>query len=259
MSQAEQEVRKLEREWLDAYEQHDMPAMDRILADDFKLTQSGGGIQTKADILAQLKATHDPARREPKLSTGDVQSRVEGDTVTLTGRFIQRMERDGQTRMMEARYTDTYVRRQGRWQVVASQLTPIPRQVQHRMTEAEIVKESETYLEQAVSEDTFSGGALIARDGKPILEKAYGLANKSSNTPNNVDTKFNLGSINKSFTSVAIAQLAQQGKLSFNDPISKYLPDYPNKTVAVKVTIHQLLTHTSGMGMYLKEFMKRRA
>jgi CubicO group peptidase (beta-lactamase class C family) len=75
-----------------------------------------------------------------------------------------------------------------------------------------------------------------------------------------VDTKFNLGSINKSFTSVAIGQLAQQGKLSFNDLISKYLPDYPNKTVAAKVTIHQLLTHTSGMGMYFNdEFMKRRA
>jgi len=101
---------------------------------------------------------------------------------------------------------------------------------------------------------------LIAREGKPIFKKAYGSANKSSNTPNNVDTKFNLGSIDKSFTGVAIAQLVQQGKLSFNDPISKYLPDYPNKTVAAKVTIHQLLTHTSGMGMYFNdEFMKRRA
>jgi hypothetical protein len=51
---------------------------------------------------------------------------MEGDTVILTGRFIQRMERNGQTRTMEARYTDTYVKRSGRWQVVASQLTRIP-------------------------------------------------------------------------------------------------------------------------------------
>jgi CubicO group peptidase (beta-lactamase class C family) len=152
------------------------------------------------------------------------------------------------------------VKRQERWQVVASHLTRNPQQVQHKMTDTEIVKEIETYLEQAVAEDAFSGAVLIAKDGRPIFEKAYGLANKSSNTPNNVDTKFNLGSINKSFTSVAIAQLAQQDKLSFNDPISKYLPDYPNKTVANKVTIHQLLTHTSGMGMYFNdEFMKRRA
>jgi CubicO group peptidase (beta-lactamase class C family) len=260
LSQAEQEVRKLEREWLDAYEQHDTVAMDRILADDFKLTQPGGVVQTKGDILAALKATRDPARPEPKFSTEDVQSRVEDEAVILTGRFVQRIERDDQTRTMEARYTDTYVKRQGRWQVVASHLTRNPQQVQHKLTDTEIVRETETYLEQAVAEDAFSGAALIARDGKPIFEKAYGLANKSSNTPNNLDTKFNLGSINKSFTSVAIGQLAQQGRLSFNDPISKYLPDYPNKAVAARVTIHQLLTHTSGMGMYFnEEFMKRRA
>jgi len=141
-----------------------------------------------------------------------------------------------------------------------SQLTSISPPIQNRKTDTEIVKETNAYLEQAAAEDTFSGAALIAKDGLPIFEKAYGLANKGSNTPNNVDTKFNLGSINKSFTSVAIAQLAQQGKLSFNDPIGKYLPDYPNKTVAAKVTIHQLLTHTSGMGMYFnEEFMRRRA
>jgi CubicO group peptidase (beta-lactamase class C family) len=128
LSQSEREVRKLEREWLDAYEQHDAAAMDRILADDFKLTQSGGAVQTKADILAALKVARDFERPEPKFSTEDVQSRVEGDTVILTGRFIQRMERDGQTRTMEARYTDTYVKRQGRWQVVTSQLTRIPQQ-----------------------------------------------------------------------------------------------------------------------------------
>ena len=136
------------------------------------------------------------------------------------------------------------------------QTIPIPK----RMTDAEIIKETGIFLEQAVAENAFSGGVLIAKDGKPIFEKAYGLANKSSNAPNNVDTKFNLGSINKSFTSVAIAQLAEQGKLSFSDPIGKYLPDYPNKTISAKVTIHQLLTHTSGMGMYFnEEFMKRRA
>src|SRR5216110_1682036 len=116
LSPAEQEVRKLEREWLDAYEQHDSVAMDRILADDFKLTQSGGGTQSKADIIAGLKAARDAARAEPKFSTEDVQSRVDDGAVILTGRFVQRMERDGQTMTMAARYTDTYRKRAGRWQ-----------------------------------------------------------------------------------------------------------------------------------------------
>jgi CubicO group peptidase (beta-lactamase class C family) len=76
------------------------------------------------------------------------------------------------------------------------------------------------------------------------------MANKSNNTANNVDTKFDLGSMNKMFTAVAIAQLVERGKLSFTDTIGKLLPDYPNKAVADKVTVEQLLTHTSGMGSY---------
>ncbi|MCP4709365.1 MAG: beta-lactamase family protein, partial [Planctomycetes bacterium] len=68
--------------------------------------------------------------------------------------------------------------------------------------------------------------------------------------PNKTDTKFKLGSMNKMFTGVAIAQLVQQSKLAFDDPIIKHLPDYANREVAEKVTIHHLLTHTSGMDAY---------
>ncbi len=125
LSQAEREVRKLEREWLDAYEKRDATEMNRILSDDFKLTFSNGSAQTKVDILAQLKAAQDAGRPSSKFSTEDVQSRVEGDTVILTGRFIQTTERDGQARTMQLRYNDTYAKRQRRWQVVASQLTRI--------------------------------------------------------------------------------------------------------------------------------------
>jgi CubicO group peptidase (beta-lactamase class C family) len=91
---------------------------------------------------------------------------------------------------------------------------------------------------------------MIAKDGKPVFERAYGLANKAKNIPNNTETIFNLGSMNKMFTAVAIAQLAQAGKLSFDDTVSKHLPDYPNKDVANNVTIHHLLTHTSGLGSF---------
>ncbi len=106
----------------------------------------------------------------------------------------------------------------------------------------------------------FSGVVLVAKDSKPIANRAYGLANKSSNLPNRIDTKFSLASVSKMFTGVAVTQLAQQGKLSFDDPIGKFLPDYPNKQVAGKVTIHHLLTHTSGMGDYMdiEEFFTAR-
>jgi CubicO group peptidase (beta-lactamase class C family) len=129
-----------------------------------------------------------------------------------------------------------------------------------KLTEAEALTEWEAFLNQQVAEDKLSGVILIAKDGKPIFKKAYGLADKSANTPNKTDTKFNLGSMNKMFTAVSIAQLAEKGKLSFDDKVGKYLPDYPNQNVREKVTIHQLLTHTSGLGSFWnKKFDERRA
>lgn len=116
-----------------------------------------------------------------------------------------------------------------------------------------MTKELAAFLEEAAAADRFSGAVLVAKDALPIFRKAYGLANKGSNTPNSVDTKFNIGSLSKMFTAVAIAQLAESGKLFFADTVERYLPDYPNKTVAETVTIHHLLTHTSGMGNYQNE------
>jgi CubicO group peptidase (beta-lactamase class C family) len=117
----------------------------------------------------------------------------------------------------------------------------------------DINKELGVFLDQLAVSDSFSGAVLIAKDEEPVFRKAYGMANKNGNVQNQVATKFNLGSMNKMFTGVAIAQLAEQGKLSFNDTVGKYLPNYPNKAVAGKVTIHQLLTHTSGLGDYFNE------
>jgi CubicO group peptidase (beta-lactamase class C family) len=125
--------------------------------------------------------------------------------------------------------------------------------------EANVAREIESYLNSLVQEKKLSGAVLVAKDGVTVASKAAGIANKATGEPITLNTKFNLGSMNKMFTAVAIAQLAQAGRLSFNDPISKHLPDYPNKDVAAKVTIHQLLTHTSGMGMYWNDkFMAQR-
>jgi D-alanyl-D-alanine carboxypeptidase len=125
--------------------------------------------------------------------------------------------------------------------------------------EVSVAGQIETYFNSLAAENKLSGAVLVARDGVVVASKAAGVANKATGAPINLNTKFNLGSLNKMFTAVAIAQLAQAGRLSFTDTISKHLPDYPNKEVADKVTIHQLLTHTSGMGMYWNEkFMAQR-
>jgi len=118
--------------------------------------------------------------------------------------------------------------------------------------ESAIAKELDAFIKNLVTEDKFSGAVLMAKDDKPIFQKAYGLASKEFNVPNQLNTKFNVASMGKMFTGIAVAQLAEQGKLSFNDFIAKHLPDYP-KDVASRITIHHLLTHTSGMGSYWKD------
>src|SRR3954465_2105012 len=125
--------------------------------------------------------------------------------------------------------------------------------------EPSLAKELDSYFDSLVAENKLSGVALVAKNGVTVASKAAGIANKTTNAPIDLNTKFNLGSMNKMFTAVAIAQLAQAGKLSFPDIVGKHLPDYPNKEVAEKVTLHQLLTHTSGMGMYWNDkFMAQR-
>lgn len=121
------------------------------------------------------------------------------------------------------------------------------------ISEAALVRQVKAYIGPLVAEEKFSGALLIAKDGKPILTQAFGLASIAHQVPNRLDTKFNLGSMNKMFTAVAIAQLAEEGKLAFDDPIAKHLPDYPNQAVATKVTIHHLLTHTSGLTDYFND------
>jgi uncharacterized protein (TIGR02246 family) len=123
-TKAEQEVRKLEREWLDAYEKNDAGAMERIVADGFTITFPNGGVQTREQLMRMIRAPRrGPA---PKFHTEDVRSRAYGDTVILTGRVISEFTQpDGKTTREASRYTDTYVRTGGRWQVVASHLSNV--------------------------------------------------------------------------------------------------------------------------------------
>jgi CubicO group peptidase (beta-lactamase class C family) len=114
--------------------------------------------------------------------------------------------------------------------------------------EAELLKGLSTLLDEQSAADNFSGVALVAKAGQPIFQKAVGLANKAYKVPNQLDTKFNLGSVNKIFTRIAILQLAEQGKLTLDDTLGKHLPDYPNKQAAEKVTIKHLLDMRSGIG-----------
>jgi CubicO group peptidase (beta-lactamase class C family) len=111
-------------------------------------------------------------------------------------------------------------------------------------------------MSEFVQLDQFSGCVLVAKDGEVLYAKAFGEANKDHHVPNTLQTKFNIGSIGKTFTGVAIMQLAERGLLDVEDPVSKHLPDFP---FGDRITIHHLLTHTSGTFNYFAhpEFASR--
>jgi len=113
----------------------------------------------------------------------------------------------------------------------------------------------DNYMQAQVNVNEFTGTVLVAQNGKIIYEKAFGMSDREWNIPNTIQSKFEVGSITKQFTSACILQLAEQGKLSLDDKLSKYFPDFPK---ADSVTIHMLLTHTSGIKDYTEvpEFSK---
>jgi CubicO group peptidase (beta-lactamase class C family) len=98
----------------------------------------------------------------------------------------------------------------------------------------------------------FSGAVLVARGDAVLYEAAYDLADRVQGIPNTLDTRFNLASLDKMFTGVAIMQLVERGLLSVEAKVGDILPDYPQREAASQVTIHQLLTHTSGFGDYFE-------
>ncbi len=106
------------------------------------------------------------------------------------------------------------------------------------------IKKLDSILTAFTNKYMFNGSVLVAKKGKVLLGKGYGKANFSYDIPNTGETKFKLASVSKQFTATAIMILSEQGKLSTDDKLTKYIADYPNGD---KITIHHLLSHTSGI------------
>lgn len=107
--------------------------------------------------------------------------------------------------------------------------------------------ELDRYLTQLAEQDTFSGTVLVTRRDRTVLSRSHGMADKARAIPNDANTLFALGSITKLFTATAIHQLAERGLVSYGVPLKTYLSGF-RPEIADSVTIHQLLTHTSGVG-----------
>lgn len=120
--------------------------------------------------------------------------------------------------------------------------------------ESQLVTETRAIVKRVCENDAFSGAVLVAKGKQVLLSEACGEASKAFHAANRVDTKFNLGSMNKMFTATAVAQLVERGKLSLSDPISKYVDgSWLPREISDKVTVHHLLSHTSGLGSYFND------
>src|SRR5215213_1128006 len=136
---------------------------------------------------------------------------------------------------------------------VPGSLSPVPELPAPDTLAERLRRELQPWLEERGRSGAFSGTVLVAKDGVPIYTTAIGMADRARKTPNTIDTRFNLGSINKMWTAIAIAQLVEQGKVDLDATVGQYVPDLPNQSIRETVKIRHLLSHTSGMGSYIRD------
>jgi D-alanyl-D-alanine carboxypeptidase len=215
--------------WLEAFNSGDRVRISQFLTANFPTRNVDAEVNFRAQTTGfEFRALETAS---PTVITGLVQAR-EADNFA---RFVLMVEPEAPHRI--TRFSLQVVPRPAEFPVA-------------RLTEAELVTALRKKLEADAAADRFAGTALVARisngTSKVVFSGAYGLADREKNVANTLDTRFRIGSMNKMFTAVSILQLVQAGKIKLTDPLGKFLPDYPNKDLASKVTIHHLLTHTGG-------------
>jgi CubicO group peptidase (beta-lactamase class C family) len=147
-----------------------------------------------------------------------------------------------------------------RIRMVGAQPARDPQASTRRLSEAEVVEELRGYVQRLGDRDVFSGTVLLAKAGKPLYSAAIGEANKDFGAKNTLETKFNLGSMNKMFTAVAVMQLVEAGKVSLDDTLGKFMkPGSMHSDVLSKVRVKHLLSHTSGLGSYFSDEWDRQS
>jgi CubicO group peptidase (beta-lactamase class C family) len=119
-------------------------------------------------------------------------------------------------------------------------------------TSSDIVVKIDSIFQVLSTKRGFNGNVLIAQGGKVIYENAFGYADLEEKTPLNIESTFQLASITKQFTAMAIMMLYEEGRLNFTDTLQRFFPEFPYQNI----TIHQLLTHRSGLPDYM-DFAKR--
>ena len=135
----------------------------------------------------------------------------------------------------------------------STDFSPMDKSKTAMTTLPKFLKFTKSTLENLAADDQFSGSVLLARGDTILLQEYYGLADRESGKRIDALTRFNVASITKMFTAVAIAQLVEGGKISLLDPVGRLLPNIKNRELRDKVLIQHLLSHTSGLGDFMNE------
>jgi D-alanyl-D-alanine carboxypeptidase len=228
--------------WLAAFDSADSRIYPAFLKQDFP---SGAALRTHDDGLRRNTGGFDVLK-------------MEQENATKVSAFLQERAGDGLARIsLEVEPKEPF-------RIVKLDIEPIFERPAEfplpHLSENDLVTALRARLQQSCAADMFSGAVLLAEEGKTLFQQACGLADREHPRPNTLKTRFTIGSMNKMFTAVCILQLAQAGKLGLDDPVGKYLFDYPNRELAARVTIAELLNHTGGTGdIFGPEFDAHRA
>ena len=111
-------------------------------------------------------------------------------------------------------------------------------------TDRDVANQLTAYLKPFAETGNLSGTVLVARGGRVLFRQSYGMASYELQVPNSTETRYHIASVSKPFTATAILQLQEQGRLSVSDPVSRFVPDFPN---GERITLNNLLIHTSGI------------
>lgn len=247
----EKEITKLEIEWHNAYKTKNTGILSRVLADDFiHINRLGNQFNKKAEIdaLRTDDAVYD------SIYPYAMQFNFLPGSVVVIGKTKEKGIQNGKEFDNDYFWTDIFEKHNNKWQCILAQTAPLQKSrlnigVNLGYKDSIIVHQTNELLLTLARQDKFSGVVLVAKNKSIIYQGSFGNASKEYNVPVNFTTAFNLASMTKMFTGIAVAQLAEQGKLSFNDAINKYLPELPERLTS-GITIHHLLTHTSGLGSF---------
>ena len=189
-----------------------------------------------------------------KLNIGDAKVYGNGDVINLNTPPILKESKTFVPVEFFSQALDLIVGWNGKHQILKINIPKENKEAYFTLSnDKEKQEELDEYMKTLVKRHNFHGSLLVAKDGEILLNKGYGLADFEQNTKIIPQTKFAVGSVTKQFTAMAIMQLKEKGLLNIQDKLSKFFPDFPNGDL---ITIHNLLTHTSGLENYtdLNEF-----